>query len=80
LFDSHSVASKLTKDVGSRIRDLREGLRLSQEAFADKAGLHRTYIGSLERGERNPSIETLDRVANALSVPLKDLLPEVKHG
>jgi transcriptional regulator with XRE-family HTH domain len=74
------VASKLTRDIGKTIRTLREKLNLSQEAFADMAGLHRTYIGSLERGERNPSIETLSRVARALSVPLKDLFSGVDRG
>ena len=69
------MASKLTSYIGKTIRTLRQNAGLSQEQFADKAGLHRTYVGSLERGERNPSVETLLRVAKALSVPLRSLLP-----
>ena len=80
LLDAFGVASKLTKDIGKRIRSLREGLNLSQEDFANKAGLHRTYIGSLERGERNPSVETLARVAAALAVPLGYLFEDGGHA
>jgi len=48
--------------------------KISQEALADQAGLHRTYIGSVERGERNVSIDTMDRLAAAVGVDVLDLL------
>jgi transcriptional regulator with XRE-family HTH domain len=60
--------------LGARIRAFREELGLGQEAMALEAGLHRTYITSLERGMRNPSLETLARVATALEVDLSVLV------
>jgi len=47
---------------------------LSQEALADLCGLHRTYVGSVERGERNVSIDNIERLATALGVPASSLL------
>lgn len=47
---------------------------LSQEELADIAGLHRTYVGSVERGERNISIDNIERLASALKIPIQDLL------
>jgi transcriptional regulator with XRE-family HTH domain len=47
---------------------------LSQEALADRAGLHRTYVGSVERGERNVSIDNICRLAWALGVDVRELL------
>ena len=50
--------------------------KLSQEALADLVGLHRTYVGSLERSERNVSLDNVERLAVALSVDIADLLSE----
>jgi transcriptional regulator with XRE-family HTH domain len=47
---------------------------MSQEALADAAELHRTYVGSIERGERNVSIDNMERIARALGLDLLDLL------
>lgn len=59
---------------GRRVRELRQPLGLSQEALADKAGLHRTYVGSVERGERNVSLDNIYRLAAALKVQASELL------
>ncbi len=53
---------------------MRVSIGLSQEALAEEAGLHRTYIGSVERAERNVSIDSMERLAAALNVDIVDLL------
>lgn len=61
--------------VGHEIRRRREARDFSQEELAEQAGLHRTYVGSVERGERNLSLENLVRIAGALGCRSRDLLP-----
>ena len=63
---------------GRRVRELRAQRNISQEELADKARLHRTYIGSVERGERNISLENIVRIARALLVLPKELLSGIK--
>ena len=58
---------------GVRVRQLRTERGLSQEAFADKAGLHRTYIGSIERGEQNISLVNIEKLAATLGISLAEL-------
>lgn len=60
--------------LAKNLRHLRKERGLSQEAFAFEAGIHRTYISDLERGQRNPSLAILERLAVALSVSAGDLL------
>ena len=64
------------KRFGNRVRTLREQTGLSQEALAAKAGIHRTYMGSVERGERNISLRNIIRLAEALGVHPRDLFGE----
>lgn len=59
---------------GERVRELRRVRGLSQEALAEHAGLHRTYVGSVERGERNVSLDNIHALADALDVAAPDLL------
>lgn len=59
---------------GANMLSLRKAKGLSQEALAFECGLHRTYIGSIERGERNISIDNIERIATALGVQLPRLL------
>ncbi len=60
--------------VGKNVRKIRNNLGISQEELADICGLHRTYIGGIERGERNLTVNTLQTLANALNVPPELLL------
>lgn len=62
------------KRLGMVIRQEREGKNLSQEALAFECGLHRTYIGAIERGERNLCLLNIIRIAEALGSPASDLL------
>ena len=60
---------------GKRLRDVREAEGISQEALAANAGLHRTYVGLIERGERNVTLRTIERLAAALDVEMSELMP-----
>lgn len=69
---------QLQRSLGELIRVKRTGLGLSQEEFAERAQLHRTYIGSVERGERNLSLRNLVRLADALHCSASGLLGEAE--
>ncbi|WP_072023240.1 cell morphology transcriptional regulator XreR1 [Photorhabdus australis] len=58
---------------GQRVRYIRMAAGLSQEAFADRCGLDRTYISGIERGVRNPTLEVINVIASGLQIELKDL-------
>lgn len=63
-----------TKSVfGKAVRALREERGYSQEELAERAGLHRNYVGGVERGERNVALENIVKLAGALSVRTRDL-------
>ncbi|MDR2734193.1 MAG: helix-turn-helix domain-containing protein [Spirochaetota bacterium] len=62
--------------VGDNIKKYRKQLGISQEELAERAGLHRTYIGSVERGERNITLDSLQVIASALNIPFMKLLME----
>jgi transcriptional regulator with XRE-family HTH domain len=64
----------LLRNLGNVIRAARLELGLNQEQLAERCQFHRTYIGSVERGERNLSIENLARIAAALNTPLWTLI------
>lgn len=62
---------------GQQVRILRESRGLSQEALAELAGLHRTYISSIERGQRNVGLDNVLRLASALGVPASSLFKDI---
>lgn len=71
----------LQRTFGIVVRGVREQRQLSQEELADLAGLHRTYISLLERGQRNPSLDVMSRIAAALdTTPSAILLAVEKNG
>jgi transcriptional regulator with XRE-family HTH domain len=73
------VEGDLQRAVGRNLRAYREGKGLSQEAFADELGVHRTYMGGIERGERNLTLKSLERIAERLELdPLTLLQPDLE--
>lgn len=72
-----SRETDVLKRFGERVRELRKGLELSQEAFADKCKLDRTYIGGIERGERNLALRNINVIARALGVSLSELMNDI---
>jgi transcriptional regulator with XRE-family HTH domain len=67
------VMQKIEETFGKAIRKRRQELGLSQEAFADKAGIHRTYVSSIELGKVQVSIRIAAQLAEALELPLSEL-------
>lgn len=72
-------AANLNVRLARNLHELRRASGLSQEALAARCGLHRTYIGAVERAERNVTLRTLERIAAALAVDPLDLLGEPTH-
>jgi transcriptional regulator with XRE-family HTH domain len=67
-----------TKALGQAVRVLRKAADYSQESFADAVGLHRTYMGAIERGEQNLTIKNIVRVAETLKIKPSELLTEAE--
>lgn len=74
----YRAMTALRARLGRAIRRLRRSAGFSQESFADKCGVHRTYMGSVERGETNISLDNLERIAKALSLTAGQLLIEAE--
>ncbi|WP_373480873.1 helix-turn-helix domain-containing protein [Geminocystis sp.] len=66
----------ITKKFGEKIRQIRKQQKMSQNELAEKSGLHRTYIGAVERGERNITLINAEKIAQALCVKLFELLKD----
>lgn len=66
----------LQRTFGKNLRAYREANGLSQEAFADSLGVHRTYMGGIERGERNLTLKSVERIADRVGVDPMDLLAD----
>lgn len=67
----------IAKQIGERLRAYRNQKGWSQEELAERAGVHPTYIGQLERGEKNATIESISRVSDALGIPLSVLFENI---
>lgn len=74
------MKSKLLTQFGKRVRAERVERGYSQEQLADLAGLHRTYIGMIERAEKNITLENIGKIARALDLKIADLLRDVDDG
>jgi transcriptional regulator with XRE-family HTH domain len=68
-----TIDEKFLKDFGKRVAELRSKQKLTQEQLADLVDLHRTYIGFIEQGKRNPSISNVKKIAKVLKVSLSEL-------
>lgn len=67
------MKSEVNIKFGARVAEIRKHLNISQEELADRCGVHRTYIGSIERGEKSPTLSTIEKFAIGLGVGIKDL-------
>lgn len=73
--------SDIAKIIGQRIRNYRTQKGLSQEKLAELAGCHPTYIGQLERGEKNATLESVEKIASAMDISLSELFDKLgKNG
>ena len=68
------MAQKILKEFGRKVKDLRRAKNWTQEELAKRAGLHRTYVGSIERCERNISLINISKIAKAFDVGIQKLL------
>jgi transcriptional regulator with XRE-family HTH domain len=73
-----ALNNRLLKALGQRIRELRMEKGYSQEAFADHCGVHRTFMGTIERGESNLSFQNIAKVAAGLGIPLSMLFLDLE--
>jgi transcriptional regulator with XRE-family HTH domain len=71
---NNRLMGDICERIGSNIRKIRQERDLSQEALAAIAGLHRAYIGQIERGEKNIGLQNLEKIANALEVDIRALV------
>lgn len=69
--------SEIAKIIGQRIRNYRTEKGLSQEKLAEMSGCHPTYIGQVERGEKNATLESIDKIASAMDIPLPKLFEKM---
>lgn len=77
---SYYVDNKdLALNVGAMVRQLRLAANMSQEEFADRCGVHRTYIGSIERGEKAITLETAQKIVDALNVSLSQFFKKLEE-
>jgi len=68
------MKKNILKKFGENVKQLRKSRGWSQEKLAEEAGLHRTYIGSIERSERNVSLVNVQRISEALHISVEDIL------
>ena len=69
--------SDIAKIIGQRIRNYRTQKGLSQEKLAELAGCHPTYIGQLERGEKNATLESVEKIASAMDISMSELFDKL---
>lgn len=78
MYVEDAYPSLILQALGQRIRELRTEHGYSQEAFADKCGVHRTFMSTIERGESNLSFQNIAKVATNLGIPLSELFKDLE--
>ena len=73
-------AAQIKRSLADRLRELRREKKWSQEKLAEQAEMHRTYLAGIERALRNPSLENLVKLANALDITVAELFSTTPHG
>ena len=71
------IMSELIRQIGQRIRNYRVQKGFSQERLAELSGCHPTYIGQIERGEKNATLESIEKISSALKIPLSTLFEKL---
>lgn len=69
--------AKIRKKFGQRVRELRKASGYSQESFAHQCNIHRTYMGDVERGERNIALDNIVKIADTLDISLSKLFADI---
>lgn len=77
LVSNKGMTSKIAVKFGNKVRAERTKQGLSQEQLASRAGVHRTYVGMIERGEKNITLENIAKIAGALNIALSDLVRSI---
>lgn len=72
--------SEISKKIGQRIRNYRNEYGWNQEKLAELSNCHPTYIGQLERGEKNANLESIEKISKALNVPLSTLFEKIDES
>lgn len=67
------MKNSITKTFGIKVAELRKKQGLSQEVLAEMCGLHRTYIGFIERGEKSPTLNTVEKIIKGLNINISEL-------
>lgn len=74
------MSATLAQRLGKALRARREATGCSQEAFADRINMHRTYYSAIERGEKNLQLDTLQRICHGLGVTLWEVMRDAESG
>jgi len=77
IFPRMGKSDDILKRFGDRVRELRKHEGYSQESFADECGLDRTYMGGIERGERNVALRNIGKIAEALGISIAELMRDI---
>lgn len=72
------MSKEILIKFGKKVREERQKKKLSQEGLAEKAGVHRTYIGMIERGEKNITLENIEKITKALEMNISEFFQEIK--